>query len=378
MSRLSAVGCHVYAGGFAVGVSRHFDVVAHFEELDAGLGVFQDNFPKAELTHSEPKGWPTKRYRGVDLVYGNPPCAPWSQSAGNMRKGLDDPRVAYTFDVAAAALALRPKVFVFESVLKILRNGKPVLEELTTRFHEAGYAVTHFLTNAVLHGVAQYRERFHFVAHKVPFYEPARLDDYGEALTVRDAIGNLEGVELDGKVDGHYPYKPEAGLRPLLGYMLQGEDGWRAHQRAVGDGLAERAYLSMLYKRLRYDCPSNTVVAVDRLIHPVLPRMVTVREAARLCSYPDDFTFRESTPARWTHDPGQAVCPNVAECVAESAAEGIASGEEAEITSEEGSLAEPDSVIDYTARGREFHKLFLRDFKATRSGREASPFKGVR
>ena len=377
MSRPSAVGVHCYAGGFAVGVSRHFDVVAHFEELDAGLGVFRDNFPKAELTHSEPKGWPTKRYRGVDLVYGNPPCAPWSQSAGNTRKGLGDPRVAYTFDTAAAALALRPKVFVLESVSKILRYGAPVLEELTARSHGAGYAVTYFLTNAVLHGVAQYRERFHFVAHKTPFYPPARLGDYGEALTVRDAIGDLEGVEPDGGVDGHNYYEPpEKALGPLLGYMLQGEDGWRMHQRAVDDGLAERASLSMLYKRPRYDCPSNAVVAVDRLVHPTLPRMITVREAARLCSYPDDFTFRESG-RRWAHDPGQAVCPNVAECVAESAAEGIASGEEiADVRRE--SSKEPDNVIDYRDKGREFHKLFLRDFKAMRKGREASPFMGVR
>ena len=359
---MKAVGVHVYAGGFAVGVQKYFDIEAHFEEMDAGLEVFQDNFPKSKLHFSEPKDWPLKEYRDVDLMYANPPCAPWSQSAGKRWGGLTDPRLEYTFNSAQAGLAVRPKIFIYESVSKVMTRGKPVVDELTLRYHGAGYKVTHFVTDAALHGVPQYRERFHFIAHQV---ELADIPISEEMVSTRDAIGDLQDVDPDGTVEGHDFYEADRSIRPLFEHMVQGEDAYRCYlrRREVDPAIAEGPKPSMLYKRPRYDLPSNTLVAVHRLVHPELPRMMTVREAARLCEYPDTFTFRASG-RRWPHDPAQAVTPGMGKVLGDLAFRSLIQDVPAERNPD--SLEQPqnpDSLIDLRPTNRAYRRERLKDWK---------------
>src|SRR6185369_10322557 len=78
----TALGAHIYAGGFSLGVRRHFDVLCHFEEWKFGVATVEQNL-KIPVHVGEPSTWPINEYTGyVDFVYCNPPCAPWSRAGG--------------------------------------------------------------------------------------------------------------------------------------------------------------------------------------------------------------------------------------------------------------------------------------------------------
>ena len=75
---MNAVGMHIFAGGFAVGVERAgFDIEAHYEDGTYGVATFQHNRPGVPV-HTKYVDWPAPAGH-VDLLYANPPCAPFSQ-----------------------------------------------------------------------------------------------------------------------------------------------------------------------------------------------------------------------------------------------------------------------------------------------------------
>lgn len=357
-AQLSAIGAHIYSGGFTVGASKHFNVEAHLEEEPWGTAVVEDNFPKLAMHLSKPTEWPLKRYRDVDLFIANPPCAPWSQAAGNHRKGITDERLIYAFNSVQAAVAVRPKIFILESVTGAYKKGDALLSEFTTRFHEAGYKVTYFLTDGSLHGLPQWRPRFHFIAHKVELPWSTRAIPRDAPVTTRDAIGDLEFIK-SGEVEGHDIYEDKVMTTELCKLMEQGEDGYRLHRRVNWKGTKP----SMLHKRPRYDTPSNTLVAVNLLVHPAQPRCFTVREAARLGGFPDWYTFRASG-RRWPHDPAQIVTPVMGEMLASLASEAIKLDITADYDDE--TPGKVDEVIDYRDQGRRWHRETLKKWKEQR------------
>lgn len=73
MTKPTAVGCYIFAGGFTLGVKTHFDVLAHLEADAYGVATARRNFPRLPI-HVGPDNWPTRDFHGVDFVYGNPPC----------------------------------------------------------------------------------------------------------------------------------------------------------------------------------------------------------------------------------------------------------------------------------------------------------------
>ena len=80
--KLNAVGSYIFAGGFTLGVSKHFNVLAHLEDGAYGVSSARKNFPKLPI-HTDPSTWPLKKLAGTaDLVYGNPLCAAWSDLNG--------------------------------------------------------------------------------------------------------------------------------------------------------------------------------------------------------------------------------------------------------------------------------------------------------
>ena len=110
---MKALGTYIFAGGFTLGVSKHFDVDAHFESKP-GLykKTFKANFPDIPVYEGE-DDWPRKKFKNkIDFVYCNPPCAPWS-NLGGAQKGAgawrDDPRIKCWRDSFNLLKDLKPK-----------------------------------------------------------------------------------------------------------------------------------------------------------------------------------------------------------------------------------------------------------------------------
>ena len=148
---MKALGTYIFAGGFTLGVSKHFDVEAHFESKP-GLykKTFKANFPDIPVYEGE-DDWPRKKFKNkIDFVYCNPPCAPWS-NLGGAQKGAgawrDDPRIKCWRDSFNLLKELNPKAIAIESVPRVYskNGGRPMIMELTKEANELGYQVTHLL-----------------------------------------------------------------------------------------------------------------------------------------------------------------------------------------------------------------------------------------
>ena len=202
--------------------------------------------------------------------------------------------------------------------------------------------------NAINFGAPQRRERFIMVGLKkelnIKYAYPEPQFSEGSYRTVRDAIEDIQSIEPEKEVSDRYielPLHPEAqGLeKELRGNFLYNHITTATRETALsrfkalkaGENFhdlspelkttysnAERTQ-NTIYMRLKYDEPSGTVVNVRKSmwIHPELDRAISIREAARLQTFPDSFVF-EGTKDSQYQQVGNAVPPFLAKAVAKS------------------------------------------------------------
>jgi DNA (cytosine-5)-methyltransferase 1 len=332
-SRPTAVGIHIYSGAWTCGLMDRFEILGQWEELDAGADTFRLNFG-GRIPHvvspEGPSGWPVREHRGrVNLVYANPPCAVWSMLGS--RRGRADPRLRLTLDCARTAMELEPDFFIMESVCRAWSSvdGRRTYEELALEFGRLGYSSTVFMTNALLYGVPQSRERFHFIAHR---YEIDLTPPALEVRTVGDALAGLEDSSVPvgqggppGLPNHEHPTLGEPEMN-VIRRIAPGEPWSLGVRRCEAAGVAARK-ARMIAGRLHPAAPARTVVDVSALVHPTRDRLVTIREAARLCGYPDWFRFAPHPRARLygvrAADVTQAVMPPVGEFLGRAVARAL-------------------------------------------------------
>ncbi len=297
MSKPTAVGMHIYSGAWTLGFMERFEVLGQWEEGPWGASTFRHNLGK-QIPHvvKPAQDWPFEDLRGreVNLVYANPPCAPWSNAGALL--GMDDPRVQFSRNVSWAAAKLEPDFFVVESVCRAWSptGGRPLYEKMALDWGARGYAVTIFLTNAFLHGAPQQRERFHFIAHRYALDLRVDPPTLATIRTARDAIGDLEGLAVPTPEEpiflNHNYSAPKPRELNVIERLQQGEGWGVGYDRAVEEGL-DAAKGRFISGRLRYDAPCSTLLDIGSVVHPTENRQLTVREGARLCCYPDWYEF---------------------------------------------------------------------------------------
>lgn len=251
-----------------------------------------------------------------DVLIAGPPCQGFSTLG---RRAHDDPRNSLSLEVARWAFALHPRVVVVENVAAFARSLHHEL--LTDALQAAGYRTQTILLDAVCVGVAQHRERsFTFASlSKIPTVEPAKVP----IATVAEALYGLP-MAADGR-NQHFAPKP--GLLALARMRLIPEGGDKRDVMRRNPRLAPRSWVELgchvtdAWGRMRWDEPSNTLrtcfnnASKGRYIHPEADRVISLREAARLHSIPDSWTF-----AGWPHEIarqiGNSVPPLVGRAIA--------------------------------------------------------------
>ncbi len=166
---LTALGCHIYAGGFTCGLVRHFDVIGVFEDGGYGASTHRLNFPSIPVHIGKP--WPVEQYKNkVSFVATNPPCAIFSAAGIRTTRGADawrtDPRKGCWYDCFQLVDDLTPRAWCLESVTQAYTTGRELVDEFTKLALIRGYSVSHVLINAVYYGVPQKRKRFFLVLHR--------------------------------------------------------------------------------------------------------------------------------------------------------------------------------------------------------------------
>lgn len=300
---------------------------------------------------------------GIDIIIGGPPCQAYSV-AGRVRdeNGMKDDYRNYLFEHYLNVVnRYRPKLFVFENVPGILSaapDGTPITQLIRKGFEKIGYKILDDLrfakVNASEYAVPQNRERMIIVGIDAKRYKDA--DKYlrlfyeeilpefkaDRVVTVREAIGDLPSCTPNFDEESHKKHKSHEtptcnvtwhkpryhNLRDMDTFKLLAEDietGKREYDSKKISELYEQKIGSKSpihrYHVLEPDLPSTTIIAHlykdgNRFIHydSKQSRSITVREAARLQSFDDDFDFVGSQGNAYQMI-GNAVPPKLAKAV---------------------------------------------------------------
>ncbi len=370
-----AVDLFAGVGGMTLGFEQAgFDVLASVEIDPIHCATHEYNFPMwsaicasvTNISGAEIREKSEIGDREVDVVFGGPPCQGFSLMG---KRAFDDPRNQLVSHFMRLVKELNAKYFVMENVKGLtLGNHRQFLDEVIENFQESGYHILspYQVLDASHFGVPQHRERLFLIGCrqdlKLPKYPspitkpakakriPKELVDLPDSPTVKEAIADLPDVtkykELSDrdwcvatyrkpkslyseylrnlKPDPHnlaYPRKYDAKLLTSSIGTVHSETSITRF-RATPNGEVEKIsrFLKLdpdgICNTLRAGTPSNRgAFTAPRPIHPEQPRCITVREAARLHSYPDWFRFH-STKWHGFRQIGNSVPPLLARSVA--------------------------------------------------------------
>lgn len=233
------------------------------------------------------------------VLVGCAPCQGFSAHSKRRWSSAEDSRNSLVASFGRIAAALTPDVIVMENVPELLSGrhwGK--FEAFVSAVGEAGYVVKQAIVNAANWGVPQERFRAIVIAMRHPHFSlPTRTRPIGPLATVRGAIGDLPPIAAGAQ--GADPLHRSARHRPQTVEVLRAvpRDGG-SRPKGVGPACLDRTNgFSDVYGRLRWDRPAITIThyarnpASGRFVHPEQDRGLTMREAARLQSFPDGYEF---------------------------------------------------------------------------------------
>jgi DNA (cytosine-5)-methyltransferase 1 len=288
-----------------------------------------------------------KTGRGIDVVMGGPPCQGFSRA--NMRtRSSSNPLNKLVSHFIRAVKGLKPHVAVLENVadLEIFQNRRFV-EKLKSQFENTGYQVECRVLTASDFGVPQRRRRFFLIAVRdgLPILFPKATVSQDSYITVWDSISDLpkltNGNRVDdlaycrnkhlthyqimmrkrtnGKVRNNYVSENSDLVIQRYAYIPQGGN-WRDIPDHLMDNYKDKHRChNYIYRRLREEETSIVITHFRKsmLIHPKQDRGLSVREAARIQSFPDHFIFKGPLISQ-QQQVANAVPPLLAKAVAQS------------------------------------------------------------
>lgn len=314
------------AGGLALGMSKAGFKHLLLSEIDHdACTTLTKNRPDWHVAEGDVHRLDFKRFRGkIDLLTGGFPCQAFSYAG--LKGGFNDTRGTLFFELARAVKEVNPKVFMCENVKGLASHdhGK-TLTVIRNTIKELGYTLVEpRVLKAVKYKVPQKRERIILIAirndlaDKVEFKWPS---PYYKVLTLRDAFykGDLYDTDVPKSQGQQYPPKKKA----VMEMVPQGGD-WRDLPEDVAKAYMGGSYYlgggkTGMARRLSLDEPSLTLTCAPaqkqtERCHPLETRPLTVREYARIQTFPDDWQFAGNMSSQYRQI-GNAVPVNLAYAV---------------------------------------------------------------
>ena len=330
------------AGGFAYGFrSAGFKTIAGVDNDAQSLETFAQNFPEA-LSICEDLSLASRKLKKtikdlrnkIDVIVGGPPCQGFSIAGKRL---IDDPRNALYRHYIDIVKVIIPKYVVIENVptIRTMGDGK-VASAIIQDLENLSYKVKMFTVNASDYGVPQNRKRTFFIAkydaEPIDFPDPLTPND---KLTTQDAISDLpilqdNYVELPVaysiKVKNEYQNKMRKGSKRIYNHWsVNHTEKTKSIISLVPDGgnykdlpkkLQSTRRVNIAWTRMNSKLPSFTIDAGhNHHFHYKANRVPTVRECARIQSFPDTFIFFGSKTSQY-RQVGNAVPPILAEILA--------------------------------------------------------------
>jgi DNA (cytosine-5)-methyltransferase 1 len=328
-------------GGLTLGFSAAGFASRGFVEREPDLQtIYRANFPASvmlaeDVTAPTPEQLQTcaGQLGAIDVLIGGPPCQGFSLAG---KRKVADPRNTLFRHYLRWVAAFRPQAALLENVRLLTSMRTPtgtwVQDDIREAFRALGYTACGFTINAWQYGVPQHRERVIFVALRQELQQAPTCP-----LATHGLTADLFGPQLspprsfgDACSDLAYLESGERSADPLhqavqhpahvLRWLWDVPQGASAHDNPTADLRPPSGY-NTTYKRQVWHEPAATVqttfgmISGCRNVHPIATRALTIREAARIQSFPDSYAFPGTCGAVRTAI-GNAVPPLLAEAFA--------------------------------------------------------------
>lgn len=323
------------AGGLSLGFeSAGFEVELAIDMWEDAINTYNHNHKhpvgKCEDIHNLTDEYLKSLKGEIVGVIGGPPCQGYS-TVGT--RDINDPRNHLYLEYCRVVEKVEPEFFVIENVRGLLTLGKGAFkEDIINRFSKLGYTVNYKLVNSADYGVPQNRYRVFFVGIKNrEFKFPKEMDFKVSSSDALSDLPSLESFDLfsnlyvsepqndyqrkmrDGGNDifNHEPTRHTEQTKKIISMIPDGgkisdlpEEYWKI-----------RKY-NKAFQRMNSQLPSNTIDTGHRnYFHYSENRVPSVRESARIQSFPDKFEFVGSKTSQYKQV-GNAVPPLLAETIA--------------------------------------------------------------
>lgn len=351
-NKLIAIDLFCGCGGFSYGFQQAgFEMVLGVDSWKDATVTYKHNFPNSniineDITELEAQTILEKANcsaNEIDVIIGGPPCQGFSISGKRM---IDDPRNSLYKSFVSLVNEIRPKAFVMENVPGLIRlfDGK-VKEEVLTDFSSIGYRVKVQQLSSDDYGVPQQRKRVFFIGLNEEYFAPEIEFTFPEpthgmgmmnVITCKDAISDLDFVPDDISMGEDIEYRLPA-VNDYQRLMRRDSSSIKNHSitihneqtkqiiAMVPDGgnykdlpeeLQSTRKVNIAWTRMNSEKPCFTIdTGHNHHFHYKENRVPTVRESARIQSFPDKFEFIGIKTSQ-LKQVGNAVPPLVAEAIA--------------------------------------------------------------
>ena len=237
----------------------------------------------------------------VDVIIGGPPCQGFSTIGKRLIK---DPRNELVFEFIRFIKVIKPKAFLMENLRGLLSSDKGNTKNaIEHEFEALGYSTVSKVLCAANYGVPQKRYRLFFLGVRNdlginPTFPEPTITESKDYITVGESIMDLVGKE--NIIPNHIPLQHNPIVRERISYIPEGQgipkEGLPPNVRnGSRSDYRDRTIknFSHVYKRLSRYLPATTMVPGHNAfpLHPTENRSLTVREAARIQTFPDDVVF---------------------------------------------------------------------------------------
>lgn len=340
------VDCFSGPGGFCTGLhAAGFETKVAIEYIKSCVETYSANHPEVHVIHSDIRDVTAEEILpyipkdGIDLVTSGMPCETFSTAGNSSRAAYDDRQFLFREGIRIAKI-VNAKMILFENVpniqnKRIAKDSKElVIDYLKNELVEAGYVnFKEFVLDASKYGVPQRRKRFFILAAKdVNLKIETPSETHEQEVSVRDAFIDIPEVvantneenpvyldrnseysllmkndqfwkrkTVEKKLLNHLPMNHRKYIIERFSILRQGEGLKELFERFSPEDLAEYQKRKVIPKtiyvkrnyRLKWNEASPTVTShcLDEFVHPEQNRALTVRECARLQSFPDSYDF---------------------------------------------------------------------------------------
>lgn len=340
MNNYNVIDLFCGAGGLSYGFElAGFNVLLGIDNDNKALEVFEKNHKGArsicgditEITYDDIKQ--VIGNKKIDVIIGGPPCQGMSLSGPRQ---FDDPRNKLYLSYIRLVEEIKPRAFVIENVpgLVSLFKGQ-IKENIIQKFTDMGYKVKFQILCAADYGVPQNRKRVIFVGTKdnVEFEYPQKIkekitcemalsdlppleDELGEEVAEYSSVPQNAYQELmrsnSSKVYNHIAAAHSDKVKKIIGMVPDG-----CNYKSLPEEYRDSRNFHVAWTRFASDKPAPTIDTGHRHhFHYKYNRVPTVRECARLQSFPDDFIFLGNKTQQF-RQVGNAVPPLMARAIAE-------------------------------------------------------------